>query len=418
MSLYQRKDTEGNLISPYWYCEFNDGGKVVRKSTEVKIASRTPKALEKSQAAARQQEALIKQQYFKEKEEAAENAGTKADITFEQFSKKFLEWVEVKHAKKPKTIRYYKERVTALLRFDSLKHTLVSRIDDELIAAFVQWRSKTTVMVAKRGKKNGKTVTVDTFRPVKVATLNRDLTVLKRVLNIAKEWKYRTQEPRIRNLSGEEAHERVINHEEEQVYLAAAPALLQDFATIALDTGLRPDSELCALRWEHVHFEPVGNARLGYVHIPRGKTKNSKRNVPLSARVREVLTRRHEAVGMPQFGFVFARDDKDKSAVPYCSIDTQHDRTLEKLDFRFRIYDCRHTFGTRLGESGADAYTICKLMGHSNILVSQRYVHPTPERLETAFAGLDAYNQERAKAAKEKAEKEATGEAKTLAQTA
>jgi hypothetical protein len=30
-----------------------------------------------------------------------------------------------------------------------------------------------------------------------------------------------------------------------------------------------------------------------------------------------------------------------------------------------------------------------------------------PERLETAFAGLDAYNQERAEAAKEKAEKEA-----------
>src|SRR5215471_7935226 len=117
-------------------------------------------------------------------------------------------------------------------------------------------------------------------------------------------------------------------------------------------------------------------------------------------------------------GFVFARADKEKSAVPYCSIDTQHDRTIEKLNFRFRIYDCRHTFGTRLGESGADAYTICKLMGHSNILVSHRYVHPTPERLETAFAGLDAYNQERAKAAKEKAEKQAADNTKTLAQTA
>jgi len=88
------------------------------------------------------------------------------------------------------------------------------------------------------------------------------------------------------------------------------------------------------------------------------------------------------------------------------------------LNFRFRIYDCRHTFGTRLGESGADAYTICRLMGHSNILVSQRYVHPTPERVETAFAGLDAYNQERAKAAKEKAEKETAANTKTLAQTA
>jgi hypothetical protein len=70
------------------------------------------------------------------------------------------------------------------------------------------------------------------------------------------------------------------------------------------------------------------------------------------------------------------------------------------------------------GEAGADAYTICKLMGHSNILVSQRYVHPTPERLEAAFAALDAYNQDQTKAAKEKAEKKATANAKTLAQSA
>jgi len=57
-------------------------------------------------------------------------------------------------------------------------------------------------------------------------------------------------------------------------------------------------------------------------------------------------------------------------------------------------------------------------MGHSNILISQRYVHPTPERLEAAFAALDAYNQDQSKAAKEKAEKKATTDTKTLAQTA
>jgi integrase len=413
MSLYQRKDKEGSLISPFWYCEFNDGGKIVRKSTEVKIATRTVKAFEKSQAAARQQEALIKQEYFREKREATANAAAKTDATFQDFSKKFLEWVEVNHKGKPNTISYYTDRIASLRRFDKLKNCLLSEIDDELIAEFVQWRSKSTVMVAVRGKQ-GKATLMDTFRPVKVATVNRDLTVLKRVLNIAQEWKYRTQRTKIRNLRGEEGHERVITHEEERAYLVGAPELLRDFATVALDTGLRPDSELCVLRWEYVHFEPAGNARLGYVHIPRGKTKNSKRNVPLSARVREVLERRWEAAGKPQLGFVFARNDKEKSAVPYCSIDTQHDRTLKALEFKFRIYDCRHTFGTRLGESGADAYTICKLMGHSNIQISARYVHPTPERLELAFAGLDAYNQERAKAAEEKAQQEA----KTLAQTA
>jgi integrase len=240
------------------------------------------------------------------------------------------------------------------------------------------------------------------------ATVNRDLTVSKRVLNVADEWKYRTQQPKIRNLSGEEGHERVSTHEEEQVYLAAAPQLLQDFAAIAMDTGLRPDSELCAQRWENVHFEPVGNARFGYVYIPRGKTKNSKRNVPLSALVKTILKRRHEAAGKPETGFVFAREDE--TAVPYTSIDTQYDRTIDKLKFRFRIYDCRHTFGTCLGETGAGAYTICKLMGHFNILVSQRYVHPTPERLETAFGNLDIYNQERrAQAAEKQAKKNSAG---------
>jgi len=412
MSLYQRKYKDGNLVTPHWYCEFNDGGKVVRKSTEVEIRTSSTKAFEKSQAAARQKEALIKQEYFRQQKETAENAGFKPDANFQDFVKKFLSWVEVKHKDKPKTVRYYSERVAALLRFDSLKLAHLSKIDDELIAEFVRWRSKTTVA---RG--NGKKATVDTLRPVTIATVNRDLTVLKRVLNIAHEWKYRTQRPRIRNLSGEEGHERVITHEEEQIYLAAAPQPLQDFVTIALDTGLRPDSELCAVRWENVHFEPAGKARFGYVHIPRGKTKNSKRNVPLSALVRTILKHRYEAAGKPQTGFVFARENG--TAVPYTSIDTQHDRTIDKLAFRFRIYDCRHTFGTRLGETGADAYTICKLMGHSNILVSQRYVHPTPERLETAFSNLDTYNQERrARAAKHAKENGARKKPKARGQTA
>ena len=125
-----------------------------------------------------------------------------------------------------------------------------------------------------------------------------------------------------------------------------------------------------------------------------------------------------EAAGKPRFGFVFARDDQEKSAVPYSSIDTQHDRILKKLSFRCRIYDFRHTFGTRLGESGANSYEICKLTGHSSILISERYVHPTPERLESALAGLDAYNQKRAAALLVSADEEAVETAETFVQTA
>jgi hypothetical protein len=48
-----------------------------------------------------------------------------------------------------------------------------------------------------------------------------------------------------------------------------------------------------------------------------------------------------------------------------------------------------------MGESGADAFTVMRLMGHSTVTVSQRYVHPSPESVELAFGRLTALNFER-----------------------
>jgi hypothetical protein len=53
---------------------------------------------------------------------------------------------------------------------------------------------------------------------------------------------------------------------------------------------------------------------------------------------------------------------------------------------------CRMAFGTRLGESGADAFTIMRLMGHSTVTVSQRYVHPSPEAVELAYERMTLLN--------------------------
>jgi len=59
------------------------------------------------------------------------------------------------------------------------------------------------------------------------------------------------------------------------------------------------------------------------------------------------------------------------------------------LPAEFVLHSLRHTFGTRLGEAGADAFTIMRIMGHSSITVSKRYVHPTPETMENAFVALE-----------------------------
>jgi hypothetical protein len=47
-------------------------------------------------------------------------------------------------------------------------------------------------------------------------------------------------------------------------------------------------------------------------------------------------------------------------------------------------------FRTRLGEVDTAPYTLQRIAGHSSILISSRYVYPTPERLEDAF---ETYNQ-------------------------
>lgn len=57
------------------------------------------------------------------------------------------------------------------------------------------------------------------------------------------------------------------------------------------------------------------------------------------------------------------------------------------------IHSLRHPFGTRLGEAGAHAFTIMRAMRHSNVTISQKYVHPTPEAMERAFERLEALNQ-------------------------
>jgi len=52
----------------------------------------------------------------------------------------------------------------------------------------------------------------------------------------------------------------------------------------------------------------------------------------------------------------------------------------------FEIYSIRHTFLTRLGESGCDVWTLARVAGHSNITISARYVHPSGDAVLRAMS--------------------------------
>jgi len=101
------------------------------------------------------------------------------------------------------------------------------------------------------------------------------------------------------------------------------------------------------------------------------------------------MLRNHRPSGK---GYVFHR--ADGSPWPNSHLGRQHARVraLLKMPSDFVLHSPRHTFGTRLGESGADAFTIMRLMGHSTVTISQRYVYPSPEALELAYERMTAMN--------------------------
>ena len=60
---------------------------------------------------------------------------------------------------------------------------------------------------------------------------------------------------------------------------------------LMLDTDLRV-GEVLSLEWSDAHLEPVGTARFGFIHVSKGKSKNAKRNLSLTPRVRTMLESR------------------------------------------------------------------------------------------------------------------------------
>ncbi len=57
----------------------------------------------------------------------------------------------------------------------------------------------------------------------------------------------------------------------------------------------------------------------------------------------------------------------------------------------FRLYDLRHTFGSRAVMAGVDLPTLKELMGHSTITMTMRYIHPTPEHKIEALKKLENF---------------------------
>lgn len=66
-------------------------------------------------------------------------------------------------------------------------------------------------------------------------------------------------------------------------------------------------------------------------------------------------------------------------------------RAVEEIGLKdFRFHDLRHTAATRMADTGADAFTLAKILGHSSIQMTARYIHATDSAIRRAVENLDS----------------------------
>lgn len=293
-----------------------------------------------------------------------------APPVFRVFAKEFLNYAKT-HTKSG-THTFYDVCLNRLLTFAAIADAPLDAITGEATSRYARHRQE----VAENS----------------VITVNGDLRTLRRILNLAREWGRIAHVPVIHELPQPKGRDRVVTWEEEAKYLAKASENLRDAAILAVDTGLRPNSELFPLRWVDVDLLLRPECPHGVIHVRQGKTQSAQRSLPLTPRAADVLQRRKRAAeAKPNPSpFVFPGDGISGHIV---SMQHPHEKTIEAAGLvSFEFYCWRHTFGTRAAQSGMDRFTLARLMGHSSPSVAARYyIHVTETHVATGFGKFVEY---------------------------
>ena len=222
-----------------------------------------------------------------------------------------------------------------------------------------------------------------------IASVNRELSMLRRMLNVAQREGWILRSPfaagdSLISRADENKRERILTREEELKLLAACDtpqrAHLKAILICALDTGMR-QGEMFSLRWSHVDLEN----RL--ITIQAFHTKTMKeRQVAITTRLAIELEKLKGSAPDDRDGLVFGILDNVKRSF------TAARSKAGLKDLRF--HDLRHTAATRLVGAHIPLSEVGRVLGHTQPNTTYRYVNANVETAKRAAAALDAFNAE------------------------
>ncbi|HJQ31686.1 MAG TPA: tyrosine-type recombinase/integrase [Pyrinomonadaceae bacterium] len=216
-------------------------------------------------------------------------------------------------------------------------------------------------------------------RQFKPGTVNQRLNVLSAILSRAVALRFIRDNPcsGVERLPVEAEEARTLSYEEEgrlTEKLLEGPQWVHDATRVALGTGFRI-TEVLSLTRDSVDFIR------GLLFVSDPKWKNDPRRtlgVPMSAEVREILLRL-DRDSPTRALFIHPGTGRRPSRGSFYN---QLRSACESVGiFGIHPHSLRHTFGTRLGEADVNVKKIQRLMGHADIKMTLRYIHPGEEGL-------------------------------------
>lgn len=137
----------------------------------------------------------------------------------------------------------------------------------------------------------------------------------------------------------------------------------RDLFYFLVDTGARPYSEACRLKWHH-----VWDRKVTFVTTKNG----TDRTLPLTPRAWDAVERqRDRGLDGP---WTDIRDGR--------MVKLWHDIRLEIPSLKDTVlYSCRHTCASRQVAKGVDLYRVMNWMGHKSYQTTMGYAHLAPGHL-------------------------------------
>jgi integrase len=229
---------------------------------------------------------------------------------------------------------------------------------------------------------------------VRPSTVNREITSLIGLLNLAAEDGLLEKIPATKRLKESEDHlarERVLEADEYKALIDASPRWLQRIIVGAYEACLSR-VDLLTLTTDEIHRK---RAAAALIKITGGRNKTKARQkVPISPALADVLDEldreRKKLTSLHGAGAVFTRDGKPISKDGLRKAFDAAKKQAKIKDFHF--HDLRHCAVTRWTLAGIPE-ELCRLAaGHSRRSVHQRYVNPPDEHMVAIFTERLGWN--------------------------